>query len=396
MWSQKLSLLFCGSDWHWGKCIPHSVHFERKQTISLKILTNKKILVISPEPWQHNLISKHHYAITLAKKDNVVFFLNPPSDKNLCSHTDYANVFTIDYKPLVRGLNGLPGPLARFLAAFDIKRLFSLAKTEFDVIWSFDPYRFQFLDQFKASVKIYFAADWHASRKNEGRLANHAHLVLSPSRLLLDEIKTRTPRIFLNHAVEDYFFTEEVVTTVPGKQKFKVGYVGNLQSKFLDFDLLKNVVAFNPDCDFIFAGDDSGPFLETIKACKNVYFIGSLDNRIVPSFLKACEVLLLCYDTDKYRVEASNSHKIMEYLASGKSIVSTRMQEYKNFPELIFMPEENSKLPELLKTVVNNLPECNSHAAREKRIKYANQHTYDRQLIQIDRYLQEIRANFEG
>jgi len=365
------------------------------KSISLKILTNKKILVISPEPWQHIFISKHHYAINLAKDDNVVFFLNPPSDKNLCSHTDYANVFTIDYKPLVRGLNGLPLPFARFLSAFDIKNIFSLAKTKFDVVWSFDPYRFQFLDQFKVRIKIYFAADWHASRKNEGLLANQVQLVLSPSRLLLDQIKTKTPRFFLNHAVEDYFFKEEVMTTLPGKQNIKVGYVGNLQSKFLDFDLLENVVALNADCDFIFAGDDSVPQLKRLKECSNVYFVGRLDNRIVSSFLKACDVLLLCYDTDKYRVEASNSHKVMEYLASGKSIVSTRMQEYKNFPEFIFMPKENSGLPELLKNVVKNLPECNSDAAREKRIDYANQHTYDRQLMQIDHFLQKIQANFD-
>ena len=39
------------------------------------IFSDKKILIISPEPWGVNHISKHHYALALIKKGNTVYFL---------------------------------------------------------------------------------------------------------------------------------------------------------------------------------------------------------------------------------------------------------------------------------------------------------------------------------
>ena len=39
-------------------------------------LKNKTILIISPERWGTNFVSKHHYALELAKNNNV-YFLNP-------------------------------------------------------------------------------------------------------------------------------------------------------------------------------------------------------------------------------------------------------------------------------------------------------------------------------
>ena len=41
-------------------------------------LKDKVILIISPQPWYQLFVSKHHYAIELAKYGNTVYFLNPP------------------------------------------------------------------------------------------------------------------------------------------------------------------------------------------------------------------------------------------------------------------------------------------------------------------------------
>ena len=43
----------------------------------LRFLTDKAILLISPQPWNHVRISKHHYAEALAGHNNVLF-LEPP------------------------------------------------------------------------------------------------------------------------------------------------------------------------------------------------------------------------------------------------------------------------------------------------------------------------------
>ena len=38
------------------------------------ILKDKSILIVSPEPWAHLFVSKHHYAVHLAQRGNKVFF----------------------------------------------------------------------------------------------------------------------------------------------------------------------------------------------------------------------------------------------------------------------------------------------------------------------------------
>ena len=48
-------------------------------------LISKTILIISPESWGKNKVSKHHYALAFAKQDHKVLFLttvtSPEKDK---------------------------------------------------------------------------------------------------------------------------------------------------------------------------------------------------------------------------------------------------------------------------------------------------------------------------
>ncbi|HEX8038978.1 MAG TPA: glycosyltransferase, partial [Chryseosolibacter sp.] len=330
--------------------------------------------------------------IALTRYGNTVYFLNPPSRSSTCSRTAYTGLYTIDYTPVVRGLNRMPEGIARRLSCLDVKKISALAKTSFDVIWSFDPFRLQFPRLFRAPTNIYFAADWHAARKKEILIANQSDVVLSPSRLLLDSIDTKTLKYFIHHAVADYFFDAKAMQQLPGHNPFKVGYVGNLHSKYLDFRLLKRVIAENADCDFIFVGDDSGTPLKDTRPAENVFFLGAFSSDRVPAFLKACDILLLCYDTVSYRAQASNSHKVMEYLASGKAIVSTRMEEYLHAPRLLNMPENNGELPALLRSVKEKLHVLNNPQSQETRIEFARTNTYDYQLSTIDRVIDEAKS----
>ncbi len=45
------------------------------------MLNDKTILIISPQEWGKMLLSKHHYALELAKAGNIFYFLNPPDKK---------------------------------------------------------------------------------------------------------------------------------------------------------------------------------------------------------------------------------------------------------------------------------------------------------------------------
>lgn len=85
-----------------------------------------------------------------------------------------------------------------------------LANGTFDIVWGFDPYRFQDLILFEAATRIYYAADWH---------------------------KNKLP--------------------LPGRQSVKAGYIGNLAIKSIDKNLVWQTVFENPGIDFVFVGNMS-------------------------------------------------------------------------------------------------------------------------------------------
>ena len=92
---------------------------------------------------------------------------------------------------------------------------------------------------------------------------------------------------------------------------------------------------------------------------------------------------IITYTADQNQKQLSNPHKIMEYLGSGKVIISTYTSEFKDKNEMIKMSAINSDYLELFNHVINNLQEYNSLENRNKRIKYAHSHLYERQLDKI-------------
>jgi glycosyltransferase involved in cell wall biosynthesis len=355
----------------------------------VKPISPRRILLISSEPWNHNFVSKHHYAIQLASEGNTVFFLNPPSAGSKLVPSPFENLILLDYKPLYRGLNRLPWRIARFFWGHETKLILALTGG-LDMVMSFDPYRFQDIGQFGARFNIYFAADFHHTSR-ENILADNSSVVLAPSNLILNRIDTRSPKHFIHHAVADYFFEGSPLESIPGRNLIKVGYAGNLELPYLNRSLMMETIARNRQCDFILIGNDVGPFAAELKKNENVYCMGQVPHSSLPAILRACDIMLLCYDTERYWAEASNSHKIMEYLATGRAVVSTQIAEYRNRSELLYMPGNPRELPELVFSMAARKEQINSSENQKVRIDFARSNTYKENVIRIIRLTEEIR-----
>jgi len=95
-----------------------------------------------------------------------------------------------------------------------------------------------------------------------------------------------------------------------------------------------------------------------------------------------------------YRIKnAQNSHKVLEYLGTGKVIVSSHFSHYANHPELIEMvssKEDNDLLPELFDEVIGNLDHYNSHEKQELRRSYANNCSYSKNIARIEDFVNSI------
>src|ERR1700689_1355013 len=110
-------------------------------------LRNKTILIISPQTWGKMFLSKHHYAIELAKRGNTVYFLNPPSENNIpkkksveiISSAVADDLWIINHTlwfPYKIKFHAMP--LFHALMKPQVKKIIKQIPQPIDIIWSFD------------------------------------------------------------------------------------------------------------------------------------------------------------------------------------------------------------------------------------------------------------------
>jgi hypothetical protein len=377
----------------------------------------KNYLLISPQPWGKMFLSKHNYAIELAKSGNNVYFLNPPTyTKSVTPITikvvqELPNLYVIDYTL------SLPLHILRFKArsVFDfiikrslIAKLNGLAK--FNELWCFEPNIFSSFKPFNAKKKLLFIVDQHDNTTLK-KLARGADGIATISTLILDFFNfTDKPKLLLNHGLNETFTTLAKVKLKNGlsysiSQPIKAAYVGNLlQGNRVDYETLQLIIQQNPTVEFHFYGPyeekdntlgstlSAGmkQFIGFLKATGNVQLHGVMVQQEMAVQMHAMDAFLTCYNYLTDDNKSSNCHKIIEYLSTGKTVIANRIISYENTKELLEMPQEytNQNLPALFKKVIQNLDGYNSIDKQKARIEFALQNTYKTHIKTITQFME--------
>ena len=360
------------------------------------MIKGKNILLVSPQIWDSRPISKHHYAKELAKYGANVFFLNPPNFNlfNIGKKEERisSNLVLIDFFfPLPKVFKFHFTFLFRFLLRnylINIKKNLAI-----DILWNFDIGSY-FEEHYLFSDKLMIfhpVDDFNHSISNKYK---HYNVGFSVS----NEILTKVPlkkKWFVNHGLNAAESLEEVkkLKSTNDYKVLNVCYLGNLSIRFLDTDALTAIVKQNKNVTFHFIGDYDikTSFVVFLENTENVILYGKKTGTELHSVLAKMDVFLLCYKKMEGYF-ADNSHKILEYLSTGNVIVSSRLSVYKElnlFP--MSMKEDNSDYIELFEKVVQNFSELNSSALRQKRMAFAFDNTYAKQIIRIEQYLEEAK-----
>jgi len=372
------------------------------------MLRKKTILISSTSPWSNVYLSKHNYALELAKSGNIVFFLNPPVSKKLrpgevtVKKLPIENLFEVSYNLFFPMFIRFRLPwIFNQLMKLQIYLILKKINQKLDIVWEFNTHVkfFNDLRIFKADINIFHPVDKINKKANN----READITFSVSNQILDMVKSPgKPKVFINHGLGEHYVASAMEKKISSiNNPIKVGYVGNLMTHCLDHDILETIIVQHPHIQFHFLGpyerndnplgdsssDKSLVFLSFLKARSNVILHGTVKSEDVIKIIKDFDIFLICYK-GSVSFANDNSHKILEYLSTGKIIVSTYIKEYADKDFIVMSKGSNAdEFCSIFLNVVNNIHHFNNDELYNKRIKYALDNTYEMQLKRIEKTL---------
>ncbi len=375
------------------------------------IFKNKNIIIVCQQDWGEMFVSKHHYAVELAKLDNNVYFLNGPDQRKILKKGE-VQINESKYKNLFIVTHNLSFPYilkfkARWLYNFFIKKhinkILKKIDQDIDLIWSFDLSDTIPLRYFSGSYKKIFMPVDEPQDKTAIAAAKSADIILSVTNEIIEKYATyNIPKFSINHGVAEIFINKNISENT--NNPIRVGLSGNFLRPDIDRETLLKIIESNPNVMFecwgpidntksnLMITTDSGTlnFTGKLKSLSNVIAQGVVGSNILSEKIKQVDCFLICYDINKDQSKGTNYHKILEYLASGKVVVSNNVTAYKEDPDLVSMPlnrNNNYELPSLFLSVIKNIEKNNSIQKQAYRIDFAKNHLYSMQIKKIQTLL---------
>lgn len=357
-------------------------------------LRGKHILLISGEPWEGLHMSKHHLAEELARRGNSVTWLDPPvNDAGNMTIEVVGPVHRVRYRHRLRGVNNMPAFVRNWYYDRLLRRIETMRGQPIDLIWCFDSSR---LGRFpgRGRFGLFHPVDLRVLPGSEG-LVRTADLVLTVASPIAAALRTMQPRSavqLIGHAL-DLRWTTALPASTERHERPRVMCAGNMSMPMLDWELLYTEASDHPGADFHFIGPYDptfpDPWAARARDLPNTTLHGLLDKEAMVPLLASADVLLVCYRADLYPDDVSNSHKVLEYLATGKCVVASWTADYQHEDVPMLMARERWQHRDLLRTALGALDVQNDVRSRSQRIAYAHARTIHHRVDQMERYIAE-------
>lgn len=376
---------------------------------------DKTIFILSPEAWGVMRISKHHYAVELARMGNRVFFFEPPtltgSTRGVLIPTN-EGVQRLTYKPVARGKRYVGRKLYALMQRSQMRRFIRELTGQPDVVWCFDQGTFDDLEIFGAPLRLFHPVD-HNLERCMPPVAKTADLVFSTSHKILEYMcPSGTQGIVIQHGLNATFerfaraqfkkLSEDIATPVFGG---RIGFWGSLFKESLDRRKVLTLVRAFPQFTFLcwgasqmaqnnLAGKNDAEvaeFIEALSASPNVNMMGPGTADDFISQVPTLDILINIEYEYSARWDNGNPHKLMEYLSTGKPVFSTPALMYAD-TDLLFV-SRNEDVVSDFSTLVDAWSIWASSSASVKRIEFALENTYRQQIGRIESHIDRLEGS---
>ena len=223
-------------------------------------------------------------------------------------------------------------------------------------------------------------------------LHRRADVAFFVSHALLEERKHENPNTrYLGHGVDyDHFaraqHTEQPVPhDLQGVRGPIAGYIGEI--RWLDTGLIRRLAIENPDISFVLIGSVE----QDVQECRrpNVFFLGPKPYSELPAYLQSFSCCLIWYRADEAFNQYRHPKKLLEYLATGKPVVSVDIPEVRRVEAYVRVAEDAASFSRHVREAVQET----DSSRRAKRIDLARQHTWQTVAANAARQIQSTMAN---
>ena len=368
----------------------------------------KSILLVSPQSWGKMQLSKQHYAELLTKLGAVVYYVNPP-DIRITIRREYVlykskkNLVLIDYTvPFISRLKYRLFNIYSIVNRICLEGILRKENLEIDILWNFDNGLVsQNIIYRNAKINIFHPVDQLRVPIN----TSGYHFVFSLSNDILSGIN-HSQKIFINHGLGEVFaeYSKSILSRSLNPLRISPPnitccYVGNLLASSIDRFNFIETIKYNDDFKFLLIGTyetsnnnlvqseyldvDSRDFINTLKSFSNVELVGPKDHYEIIDYWDKVDCFFLCYKTTDY-YKCDNTHKILEYLCTGKLVVSTYIEAYEETDLFRMLDiDENVNLKYALRDSIINADEWLNMVEVNNRILFALSNTYKNNLDKI-------------
>lgn len=200
--------------------------------------------------------------------------------------------------------------------------------------------------------------NWY-SKEKELEIIGLSNIIMASAKTLADRVRTLTDKEvhLMPNAVNTRLFDPSINYARP-KDLPSVSpiamYTGALWGEWFDWELLKNLANGMRDVNFVMIGNipEENPKYKELKDYNNLFFLGLKNQYELPGYLSHANVCIIPFKFDEKIIKYTNPLKVYEYLAMGKPVVSTNMNELEGIP-FVYLSKDYNGFIENLKSAFN-------------------------------------------
>jgi len=252
---------------------------------------------------------------------------------------------------------------------------------------------------FRSEVTIYhvsdlFATDSYTSnaqkqRAREQRISTDSDLLICVSRELYERKRAERDNVhYLPHGVDFELFRQAAECTEPLPELADIrrpiaGYFGTMTAHN-DIETMVYCARNLPHVSFVFAGQMTGGDYAELCSLANVHLLGRLPYEKIPRLCAGFDICMLQWRMSEW-IRNCNPLKMLEYMASGRPIVSVEINEAKQYSDVVSIARNKEEFCKAVEWELQN----DTRERQAKRIEIAARHSWSHHLEELSKLIEE-------